>query len=171
MVRASAALACPLAVIACGGGGAGGDGRPPGSAPDWVGDVQRAVALVEAELGEGQEFFEVTANVQLTNVFVAVDGATAAMPYVYLDGELLDPAPRLEGASGETFTAGAIGFDPNTVLSRVERELPTVTVDALSVEGGPNGAVRYIVSARSEQGGVLDIEVAGDGAILAVDPR
>lgn len=154
-------------VASCGGGA---DPVEPEAEPGWVGDVRRAVEAVETELGPGQEYFEVTANPQLTNVFVAVEGATAAIPYAYVDGELLEPAPRLDGASGNTFTADDLAFDEASVLTGVERDLPDTTIDALSVEGGPGGAVRYVVSARSARGGVLDIEVGGDGTVVAVDP-
>lgn len=138
--------------------------------PAWVGDVLLAVEAVEAELGAGQEYFEVTATPQLTNVFVAVDDATAAIPFLFVDGMLEEPAPRLDGAAGQTFTAVAIEFDPATVLSGVEAELPDATIDSFSVEGGPGGAVRYVVSARSAQGGVLDVEVGPTGQVFAVDP-
>lgn len=135
-----------------------------------VGDIRAAVAAVEAERGGPQEFFEVTATPQLTNVFVAVDGATAAIPYVYLDGELQPPGPRIEGASGRTFGATAIDFDEAEVLSGVRTDLPGSSVDAFSVEGGPGGFVRYVVSVRSDQGGVLDVVVAPGGAVIEVVP-
>jgi hypothetical protein len=147
-------------------------GSDSGPAPDtsFVGDIRDAVAAVEAELGPGQEYFEVTAGPQLTNVFVAVDGATAAVPYVYVDGELQPPAPKLTGASGFVFSADAIGFDESAVLGRIDGELPDAVVDTLSVEGAEGGAVRYVASVRSSAGGVLDVTVGPDGAVLAVDP-
>ena len=150
-------------VVACGGD----DGDRAGG-PEWVGDLTAAVEAVERELGEPQEYFEVTANPQLTNVFVAQDEATAAVPYLYVDGELQPPGAPLTGASGNTFTADAIDLDDDLVLARLAEELPNATVEALSVEGGPGGSVRYVVSVRSEAGGVLDVVVSGRGEILSV---
>ena len=136
-------------------------------------DIEAAIDAVDAERGAAQQYFEVTANPQLTNVFVAVDDATAAVPYVFVDGELQAPAPRLEGASGFTFGAADVDIDESRVLSQVEAEVPGASIVALSVEGGSvesGSAVRYVVSAQSDRGGFLDITVSGDGRILAVDP-
>lgn len=136
-------------------------------------DIEAAIDAVDAERGAAQQYFEVTANPQLTNVFVAVEDATAAVPYVFVDGELQPPAPRLEGASGFTFGAADVDIDESRVLSRVEAEVPGASIVALSVEGGSvesGSAVRYVVSAQSDRGGFLDITVSGDGRILAVDP-
>lgn len=150
--------------------GACGGSDDEADSESFLADIRTAVDAVESELGGEQEFFEITATPQLTNIFVAVDGATAAVPYVYLDGALQPPAPRIEGAAGQTFAASAIDFDESTVLSGVRTDLPTSTIDAFSIEGGPGGFVRYIVSARSEQGGVLDVVVAAGGAIIEVNP-
>ena len=165
VVLAALAGLLVLAGAACGGDDSGG-----GADAGFVADIRSAVAAVEADLGDGQEFFEVTATPQLTNVFVAVDDATAAVPYLFVDGELQPPAPTLTGASGFTFTADAIDFDEDTILDSIASELPDATVESLSVEGGEGGVVRYVVSVRSEAGGLLDVTVGVDGAVLAVDP-
>jgi hypothetical protein len=167
VIRRSLLLAASLmALAACSGGS---DRTTSGGGDSFVSDIAAAAAAVDAALGGPQDFFEITATPQLTNVFVAIDGGTAAVPYIFLDGELQAPAPRIDGAAGQTFTADAIDFDEATVLDGVENDLPDATIDAFSVEGGPGGFVRYVVSARSEQGGVLDIVVAPSGAVIEVD--
>ena len=148
------------------------DGEAGDGAPDarFVTDVRDAVEAVEDARGGPQQYFEVTATPQVTNVFVAVDEATAAVAYAYVDGELQPPAPPIDGASGRTFVAEAIAFDEEGLLDRIAEELPDATVDALSVEGGPGGRVRYVLAVRSAAGGVLDVVVGADGEILSVDP-
>ena len=136
----------------------------------FVADVRLAAEAVEAELGGPQDFFEITATPQLTNIFVATDGGSSAVPYILIDGELQPPAPTIEGVEGQTFTLDDIDFDDETVLSGVAVDLPTATIDAFSVEGGAGGFVRYVISARSAQGGVLDIVVAPSGAVVEVIP-
>jgi hypothetical protein len=155
-----------LAAAACGGD----DGADGSSGDTFVSAIRPAIEAIEAELGVGQEFFEVTANDQVVNLFVAVDDATAAVPYLYLDGELQPPAPTLSGASGFTFTAAAIDFDEDAILDAVSEQLPESTIGALSIEGGEGGVVRYVVSTLSSEGGRLDVTVAPDGTVLEVDP-
>jgi|TARA_B110000240_G_scaffold168120_1_gene190346 hypothetical protein len=167
VTRRSLLLAASLVVVAACSGGS--DEATSGGRDSFVSDIAAAAAAVDAALGGPQEFFEITATPQLTNVFVAIDGGTAAVPYIYLDGELQAPAPRIDGAAGQTFKADAIDFDEATVLDGVENDLPNATIDAFSVEGGPGGFVRFVVSARSEQGGVLDIVVAPSGAVIEVN--
>ncbi len=158
-----------VASLTAGSASCASDDTAGGSDP-IVADVRAAVAAVEAARGGPQQFFEVTATPQLTNVFVAVDDATAAVPYVYLDGELQPPGPLIDGASGRTFGASALDFDDANVLSGVRADLPDSTIDAFSVEGAPGGFVRYVVSVRSAQGGVLDVVVAPGGAVVEVVP-
>jgi hypothetical protein len=137
--------------------------------PPFVLDIATALAAVEEELGAPQEYFEVTANAQLTNIFVAVDGGAAAVAYVFVDGELQSPAPKLDGATGETFTAADVDFEPTLLLAGVTTEVPTAAVEAVSVYGNEFGA-SYVIAAVSPSGGVLDIEVGPNGNVLSVTP-
>lgn len=141
----------------------------PTDAPAYVADVVAAVEAVEAELGGPQQYFEVTATPQLTNVFVAVDDATAAVAYLFVDGELQPPAPSREG-TGNVFGLDDIDFDPDRVVGVAQAQLPSADIGALSVYGNGSG-VTYVLMATSDVGGVLDIVVGADGAVLSVDPR
>ena len=165
--RCLATVAVLCVFLGC-SGSAGSDAAPSG--PPFEFEIRAAVAAIESELQGTLEYFEITATPQLTNVFVAVDDGTAAVPYVYLAGELQAPGPRIDGAAGQTFTAAALDFDDKKILAGVAADLPTASIDALSIEGGPGGFVRYVVSARSAQGGVLDIVVAPSGAVIEVRP-
>jgi len=163
-LRLFSAAALVALLAACGADDDAGDDA------DFVRTIEEAVQAVEAERGPGQDFFEVTATPQLTNVFVATQDATAAVPYVYLDGELAPPAPTLTDVTGHTFNAGQIDFDEEAILSRVADEVPEATIDSLSIEGGQDGTVRYVVTVRAAAGGVLEVVVGPDGAVLEVDP-
>jgi hypothetical protein len=156
-------------LLAVAGAACSDDDDGAGSDEEFVADIRSAVDAVEAEMGAGQEYFEVTATPQLTNVFVAIDDATAAVPYLFVDGELQPPAPTLTGATGFTFTADAIDFDEDSVLDAISEELPQSTIGALSIEGGAGGVVRYVISTLSPEGGRLDVTVTPDG-VLEVDP-
>jgi len=161
-----------IAGVACGGDGNGDGGGVGGVGADdgFVADIRPAIDAIESELGAGQAFFEITASRQVINLFVAVDDATAALPYVFLDGELQPPAPKLTGASGFTFAGNALDFDEVSILDAVSSELPDSTIEALSIEGGDGGTVRYVVATLSPGGGRLDVTVSSDGAVLEVDP-
>ena len=165
MKPVTVALLIVAALVGCGGDDAD-DPTPPVA----VADIRPALDAVEAELGAGQQFFEVNATSQLVNLFVAVDDATSAVPYIYFEGELQPPAPALSVESGFTFGADAVDFDADTVLDSVADELPDSTIEGFAIEGGDGGVVRYLVSARSAQGGVLAVTVSPDGAVLEVDP-
>lgn len=144
-------------------------GLEPTGDTSFVADISAAIDAVEAELGGPQRYFEITANLQLTNIFVAVDDATAAVAYLYIDGKLQSPAPKQTGAEGLTFAGSDVEFDDSLLVARIADELPNTSINALSVYGDGFGAT-YVAAGRSEVGGLLDIVLTGDGAIVSVDP-
>jgi hypothetical protein len=130
--------------------------------------VDDAIAAVETQLGGLQQYFEINATDLLVNLFVAVDDATKAQPFVFLQDELNSQEPK--AAEGNTFAASAVDFDPQTVTSCVADELPQSQATAFEVLGGPGGAVGYSVIVNSPEGGQLVVAVDGDGHVLSVDP-
>jgi len=134
-----------------------------------VGDIDDAVAALEAKLGAPQEFFEINATTQLVNLIVALNDGKVAQPWVYLDGQLssAEGAP----ANGHTFVASALDFDPDKVLTQVQSQLPQASLDLFFVEGGEGGVVQYSVAATSKQGGQLVVVVGPDGTVQSVNPN
>ena len=152
-----------IAVAACGADGAAEPVRP------LLDEIAPAIDAVEAELGGPQQFFEINATPQVVNLFVAIDGATRVVPYVYVGGALGPPAEAAP-AEGATFTADAVRFDPATILDGVTGELPDADVVLFSIVGGPGGAVQYAATVRSDAGGTLEVVLGPDGAVQSVDP-
>jgi hypothetical protein len=157
-------VAVASVLAACGGG----DDDAAAPLP-LVDQIAPAMAAVDAALGGPQAYFEVNATPALVNLFVATDGGATVTPYVYLDGVLEPPAPG-GSASGETFVASDVAFDPETVLDQVAAELPDSTVAQFVVLGGAGDAVQYEADVVSAQGGSLRVVLGPDGAVLAVDP-
>ncbi len=168
---------------ACSGSSGGGGGSTPTTQPALsstasvvgapasqprVDLIRDAVAALEAKLGSPQQYFEINATSQLVNLIVALNGGTVARPWVYLDGEL-SSSPGSD-ANGNTFAASALDFDPDTVLSKLQAELPQSRADLFFVEGGPGGLVRYSVAVTSSQGGQLVVAVGPDGTVQSVEP-
>jgi hypothetical protein len=166
-----------LLVTACSGGGGSSSSQPAASttivvsapaAPPRVDLIDDAVAALEAKLGGPQQFFEINATPKLVNLIVSLNDDKVAQPWVYFDGEL----SSTEGAeaSGFSFAASALDFDPDKVLSKLEAELPESSPDLFFVEGGKGGIVRYSVAVTSRQGGQLIVVVGPDGTVRSVDP-
>jgi len=139
-------------------------------APPLVAAIVPAISAVEAELGGPQDYFEVNATPQLVNVFVATDGGSTATAYVYLDDELQPPAPSQDVASGETFRADELDFDPDVIFTGIAEELGQPTVTQFVVVGGPGRVVQYSAFVTSSAGGVLDVVLGPDGSVLDVNP-
>lgn len=138
--------------------------------------IDDAVAAVRDELGD-VAFYEVNATPDLVNVFVATtadDGSTTATSYVYEPGGGLGDAADPEEASGPTFTADQIDFEPDTVLGPAVEALPTSVLRAFAVNGvdgpdGPAADVTYRIVFDSVEGGSLSVQVQPDGSIVGVD--
>jgi hypothetical protein len=165
-----------LLLAACSGGGASSSTGPAASTtvvatpaePPRVDLIGDAVAALETQLGGPQQFFEINATSKLVNLIVSLNDDKKAQPWVYLDGELTSTEPA--DASGFSFPASALDFDPDKVLSKLEAELPQSSADLFFVEGGKGGIVRYSVAVTSPQGGQLIVVVGPDGTVESVDP-
>lgn len=157
-----AVVAATLVLAACGGGD--GPTRP------LLGEIRPAIAAVEAELGGPQQFFEVNATPQVVNLFVATDGGTGVIPFVYV-GDELAPAGAPSTAEGATFGAEALAFEPDTILDRLTDALPDSDVVLFTVVGGPGGAVQYTAGVQSAAGGALVVTLGPDGTVQSVDPE
>ncbi len=157
-------LAASAAVILGLGGCGGGDELP------LVGEIAPAIAAVETELGGPQDYFEVNTTPDVVNVWVATDDAATATVYAYFDGELQPPAAPRDVEGGETFRAAALDFDPDEILTGIADELDEPSIAQFVVVGGPGGAVQYSAFVTSSEGGVLDVLLGADGAVLGVDP-
>jgi hypothetical protein len=165
------ATAVAIGVVGCGGDDSD---DIPTLRIDLIDD---AVAAVEDELGGDIAFYEVNATPNLVNVFVATsddDGGTTATAYVYEPGGGLGDAAAPETATGPTFTADQIAFDPDVVLDQAIEKLPTSIVRVFAVNGaagpdGPADSVNYRIVFESVEGGSLAVLVSPDGGILGAD--
>lgn len=159
-------LICGLIVLAAGCGGDAARGAEP-----VIDVIPAAVAAIEAHYGEPQEYFEISAGLESVGVIVAVAGATAAEQSSYsTDGGLVVPEPVGE-ASGATFAATDITFDPERVFDQIRDELDDPVIVDFAIQGGPDGAVIYDVTVATEGGGVLLVLVAPDGTIQGVQAQ
>jgi hypothetical protein len=127
-----------------------------------------AVHALEAKLGEPQQYFEINATSKLVNLIIAVNNGTLAQTWLYLDGELSSTAA--EPATGHTFAAADLTFDPAGVLAQVDHDLPDSTLDFFYVLGGAESSVQYRVDVSSPQGGQLEVVLGPDGKVIEVDP-
>ncbi|MEN9505253.1 MAG: hypothetical protein RI958_1179 [Actinomycetota bacterium] len=133
-----------------------------------VDQIDRAVVAVEAELGGAQRYYEINATAAVVNLFVAGENGRVT-PFAFAADALTSQDPA-EGATGNTFAADSMRFDPMRVTSCVADELTSSTQEVFIVLGGPSNAVRYSVLTRSTAGGQLLIDVDAEGAVLGVEP-
>ncbi|MDP9464447.1 MAG: hypothetical protein M3P52_07475 [Actinomycetota bacterium] len=128
--------------------------------------IDEAIAALEARLGGPQQYFEINATPRLVNLFVALNDGKLVQPWVYLGGELSSTEGR--AADGFSFAGTALDFDPHTVLSRLQAELPQASAEVFFVEGGDGGVVQYSVAVRTQQGEQLVVVVGADGEVQSV---
>jgi hypothetical protein len=167
--RVAAVLAAvSLLGAACGDDDDRGDGTADVPHPS-VEQIDPAVGAVESELGGTQDYFEINVTGPTVNLFVADDDASSVTTYHYVGGELLPPESP-QDASGSTFRADAIAFDPDLIFDRIDDELDDPLVTRFVIVGGPGGAVQYAATVTSAQGGQFDVLLAPDGTIQGVDP-
>lgn len=141
---------------------------PEGEAPVRVELIDEAVAAVEGELGGPQRYFEINASPTVINLFVALDGATQAVAYVFALGELNPPAEAVP-ASGPTFLAADATFDTGLVLAKASAELITSEFRLFSITATDDGAPQYRAVVQSTQGSEFVVYLSGSGAILGTD--
>jgi hypothetical protein len=169
IARVAALVAGAMIVTACGGDGDG-DGND-GPLRPRLDQIAPAVEAVEAELGGPQQYFEIKAEPQQVQLFVAAENATEVVPYVFIGGELA-ALGEPTGASGGTFMADALELDPDTVFGQIDADLDEPDIIELSIAGdrGGSGAVEYLAVVQSEEGGTLDVVLGPDGAVRSVAP-
>jgi hypothetical protein len=133
-----------------------------------VADVPLAIDALEAQLGGRQQYFEVNATARVVNLFVALDDASLAQAWLWVDGELSSQEPQ--AASGGTFAADELDFVPTEVLTKVRDEVPDAILESFYVNGDGKGNLQYGVLTSAQCGGGLDVIVGPDGAVKSVDP-
>ena len=157
------AVAGLLAVAACGG-----DDASSGPVVDQIDD---AIAAIEQHYGAPQEYFELSAHLEEVNVIVAVDGATAAEQGSFsVDDGLTAPEP-VGPASGATFVAEAVTFDPDSIFDQLRDELNDPVIVDLAITGTSGGSVIYDATVASESGGVLLVLLGPGGQILGAQAQ
>lgn len=133
-----------------------------------VADIEQAVADLEAELGGVQEYFEINATARLVNLWVSLNDGDIAQPWLWTDGSL--SSDDGDEASGGTFVAADLDFDPDVVLTKVRSEVPDSILETFYVHGDGTGNVQYSVLASALCGGGLDVIVGPEGDVRSVDP-
>lgn len=150
--------ACAL-LVACGGD----ESATPEPIVDRIPD---AVAAVEAHYGAPQEYFEISAGLDRVGFVVAVDDATSAEQGSYsVDGVFIAPEPVGE-ASGVTFVADQVAFDPDRIFDGLREELDDPAIVDFAIQGGSNGTVVYDATVASDAGGLLRVQLGPEGQIL-----
>jgi hypothetical protein len=154
-------IASLIAAIA----GCGSDDVSPAPRVDLIDD---AVAAAEQAYGAPQQYFEISATLDRVIVTVAVDEATAAeQGGITADGGVITFEP-VGPATGETFTADAIAFDPDRIFDGLRDELGDPTIVDFAIQGTDSGGVIYDATVASSAGGVLLVLLGPAGQVLGV---
>ncbi len=152
------AVSGALASVACGA-----DDAAPEPIVDLIDD---AISAVEQHYGSPQQYFEISATIDDVSLIVAVDGATAAeQGGLAADGAFTIPEP-VGPASGSTFSADAVGFDPDRIFDQLRDELGDPVIIDFAIQGTPTGSVVYDATVASDAGGVLLVLLGPTGQIL-----
>ena len=161
----SALIASVVAAVLV--GGCGGDSAAPGPRVDLI---EAAMAAVDEARGGGVEFFEVNADAQAVNLFVASDDGATVTGYLYVDDELVGPAPARAVESGFVFTSAAVDIDPDRILGQVTEQLPDSEIGRFVITGTDQGVPRYEALVLSDRGGALVVVLTATGDVLSVIP-
>ncbi len=135
-----------------------------------VDDIAAAIAAVEAA-DDTVMFREVNADTEVVRMFVSSTGGPEVVGYLYAEGTLLGPAPPQSVDPGPVFAGDAVEFEPESVFGAILDELDDPAIERFVITAADDGVVRYEVFVRSERGGVLAVQISGDGGVLGVVPR
>jgi hypothetical protein len=133
-----------------------------------VANIKGAIAQLEKQLGSPQEYFEVNATARVVNLFVALNKGSMAQTWAWADGVLSSKEPQK--ASGGTFTAAQLDYQPDKVLGQIHGQIPEAILESFYVNGDGKGTLQYGVLTSAQCGGGLDIIVGPDGTVKSVDP-
>ncbi|MDJ0770159.1 MAG: hypothetical protein QNJ12_15260 [Ilumatobacter sp.] len=167
--RLTAWCALVAAVAACGGDDDTGStcASPVDGVDDAVALVDAALAEVEAAYGTPQEYFEISASAEGVSVIVAAESPDGTVAERSLCGDGFVPPEAVGAASGFTFTAAAVEFDPDAVFEQMRAELDDPDIVDFAIQAGSSdGSVIYDASIRSAAGGTLFVLLGPDGEIL-----
>lgn len=163
MHRLAATVAIVVLMLGCGG-----DDRAP--APR-VGDIDAAIEAVKAEVNRPL-FFEISATLDGVQLVTArpIEGGDpdvyAAEQWRYVDGELDGPT-ALGEAEGQVFDGDDVSFNTATIFDGIYDDLDDPVITDFAIVSGGDGLV-YDATVLSESGGVIAIQLAPNGAVLAV---
>ena len=162
--------------------GSPGNTGGPANTGSTVGSVSRpsaslelfepGVAAVEAERGGPQRYTEINVQTDLVNLFVALDDGTE-LAYVYrADGLDVPTEPQAQPEGAEPFALDDVPLDVVATYDDVlAAEVPDSALVALTLAPRPESGLVWTATLLSTQGGVLDVLISPNGAILGAAPR